>query len=82
MSAITDAATILRQHGINAYAQDDNLAIYAVQSGAWTEVTRVSVAHQIADVVAGPHTHDAPAPRYTVCPRCGESVTEGHSHAR
>lgn len=64
------AAEVLRAHGINAYEQGGEVVIYAVKSGVWHEVVRLSskrcepqqianeLAHRLADIVAGPHTHD------------------------
>lgn len=68
------AAEILRAHGINAFEQDGEIVIYAASTAYWQEVVRFeptpttaqhvaeTVAHQLADICAGPHSHDLTAP--------------------
>lgn len=73
MSIRNDAAILLREHGINAYEQSNDLVIFAASGSRWTEVRRFPVkedcavtaqmlaniiAHKVADLVSGPHTHE------------------------
>ena len=70
IDACDRASEILRAHGMNVYVQGTEMVVFAASTNRWQEVIRVHahgttpdeiasfVAHKIADLVAGPHSHD------------------------
>lgn len=71
VECLEHACEILRAHGMNVYVQGTEVVVYAASTNRWQEVTRIRpardanaasvatcIAHKIADLTTGPHSHD------------------------